>query len=299
MYHATTTPCQSKYNMSGNVILVNDRNFCGSAAAVFVEIRRSKPLLSPTVELPMPPKSATPSPWQMNRATLIQTSEEKGITYKPEWTVPELRATLLEVKQMMEADNKSMAGITKMNIDELKEKCLQEGIPLPAKYSRGSLMKLLRESQSPTGEEHVCFGSYKGYKFKEVHEGYLQWAMEETASNPNHSPDLARLAKWAARRQAGTSGAASGSGDPEANAVTALPKMLPKPKQLQAPPSTNKSSRTSRTRVIQSEEDNSDFSLVDQTTEEQISDLETRLAVLKSIKKVEDEHAEKRKMELQ
>ena len=123
----------------------------------------------------MPPKSATPSPWQMNRATLIQTLEERDITYKPEWTVPELRATLLEVNQAMEADNKQMVGLTRMNIDELKEKCLQQGISLPAKYSRGSLMKLLRESQSPTGEEHVCFGSYKGYKFKEVHEGYLQW----------------------------------------------------------------------------------------------------------------------------
>jgi hypothetical protein len=51
--------------------------------------------------------------------------------------------------------------------------------------------------------------------------------------------------------------------------------------------------------VIQTEEDSSDFSLVEQTTEEQISDLETRLAVLKSINKVEDEQAEKRKMELQ
>lgn len=297
--HATTTPCQSKCNMSGNVILVNDLNFCGLAAAVFVEIRRSKTALPLTVRQQMPPKSATPSPWQMNRATLIQTLEERGITYKPEWTVPELRATLLEVNQAMEADNKQMVGLTRMNIDELKEKCLQEGISLPAKYSRGSLMKLLRESQSPTGEEHVCFGSYKGYKFKEVHEGYLQWAMEETANNPNHCPDLARLAKWAGRRQTETSGAASGSGDPEANAVIAPPKVLPKPKQLQATPTTNKSSRTSRTRVIQTEEDSSDFSLVEQTTEEQISDLETRLAVLKSINKVEDEHAEKRKMELQ
>ena len=129
--------------------------------------------------------------------------------------------------------------------------------------------------------------------------GLLAVAMEETANNPNHCPDLARLAKWAGRRQTGTSGAASGSGDPEANAVIAPPKVLPKPKQLQATPTTNKSSRTSRTRVIQTEEDSSDFSLVEQTTEEQISDLETRLAVLKSINKVEDEHAEKRKMELQ
>ena len=267
----------------------------GLAAAVFVVPRQNKLAYPKLVSSLMPPKSATPSPWQMNRATLIQTLEENNIAFKNEWTVPELRATLLEANQSALETDRRMVGVTKMNIDELKEKCLQEGIALPAKFTRGTLMKLLRDSQSPTGEEHVCFGSYKGYKFKEVHEGYLQWAMEEIINNPNHSPDLARLAKWAERRQKNPSGAASGSGDPEACAVTPLPKMLPKPKQQQGP-QTSKSSRTTRTRQIRNEEESSDFSVVDQTTEEQISDLETRLTILRSIKKVEDENAEKNVM---
>ena len=64
----------------------------GLAAAVFVVLRQNKLAFPNLVGSLMPPKSATPSPWQMNRATLIQTLEENNIVFKHEWTVPELRA---------------------------------------------------------------------------------------------------------------------------------------------------------------------------------------------------------------
>ena len=117
-----------------------------------------------------------------------------------------------------------MKGLTRLTLDELKDKCASEGIAMPdSKPTRGLLMKLLRENAPPTGDEVVCFGMYKGYLYKEVNEKYLQWAMEEVAANPQHSLDLARLARWAQARST-TPGTGSRPSAPEVGAVVPLPK---------------------------------------------------------------------------
>ena len=209
------------------------------------------------------------------------------IGFREEWTVPELRATLLETYQNKTDSPHRIVGLTQKKIDDLKEKCLIEGIQVPEQYTRCTLMKLLRDTKAPTAEEKVCFGSYKGYMYKEVHEGYLQWAMEEVRQNPSHSPDLARLARWAAARgKEEASGTASGSGDPEEHPVVPLPKVLPAPKT----PAKQVPKLPKKIRGRTSEEESSDFSLVERTPEEEIEDLETRLQILKSLKKVKDEN---------
>ena len=75
-------------------------------------------------------------------------------------------------------------------------------------------MKMLRDNVAPSGEEMVPFGKYKNYKYAEVPEAYLEWAMEEVQANENHSPDLGRLARWARARRSQVRGTGSSSGDP-------------------------------------------------------------------------------------
>ena len=172
-----------------------------------------------------------------------------------------------------------------------------EGIAMPdSKLTRGLLMKLLRENAPPTGDEVVCFGMYKGYLYKEVNEKYLQWAMEEVAANPQHSLDLARLARWAQARST-TPGTGSRPSAPEVGAVVPLPKAaypVPKVNMPMREETSSKQSRTSRTRPLEMEE-SSELSEVEWATEDRIKDMEARLAILRQIKETEDKQEAKAK----
>lgn len=157
------------------------------------------------------------------------------------------------------------------------------------------MMKLLRNAVPPNETEVVTFGRYRGWMFKEVHEEYLDWAQKEVKANPGHSPDLARLARWAGSREPAPTGGYRG-GDPESSAVVPVPKLdMAKPKAkpkalLTSPPcsSWSKAQRTSRTRPIESADDSGSFEEVDLPVEQQIRDMESRLVALKAQKDVKD-----------
>ena len=264
------------------------QNVFGLAAAVLVDDARLTKRSAQFKTLLMSQTSATRTPWKMNRSELVARLEELKVPIRVEWTVPELRATLLEALETRGDTKNKLVGITKMTFDQLKEKCLLEGIALPEKPTRGTMMKMLRDNLPPTDEEKVCFGSFKGYLYKEVNEGYLEWAQREVKENPNHSPDLARLARWAQAR-GDLPGAPSGSGDPELSAKVPVPKaVLPKAKaELKNP---NKTTRTSRTRPVTSESDMG-FSEVEMPMDQQIQDLEARLEIMRTVAKSEKEAA--------
>lgn len=222
----------------------------------------------------------------MNRATLVQNLQEMGIPLRVEWTVPELRATLIEELEARGVKGIQPLGLTRLNIDELKERCQAEGLMFPARATKGTLMKMLRDNAPPSDYEIVPFGRYKNYHYHEVHESYLQWAIKEVKTKDNPSPDLARLARWAEARNT-TPLPTMRHVDPEA-ASTQPPKTpMPKPKGYPKP-TPKKSSRTSRTRPLSSEDDWSEVTEAEGTVDEQIKVMESRLAVLKAVKEQED-----------
>ena len=72
-----------------------------------------------------------------------------------------------------------------------------QGGPRPGDpIAREANSRLARESKSTPAETIVPFGKFKGWLYREVPVGYLEWAIKEVAANPNHHPDLARLASW-------------------------------------------------------------------------------------------------------
>jgi len=282
-------------NICGNMSMLRWQNFCGLAAAVFVvDVRRSK-LTNDQFETPRMSQQTTKSPWKMKRDELADELVKMGCPVRPDWTVPELRSLLIEKMDLQGDQSHKTKGITHMCLQDLTAKCLEEGLALPPKPTRGLLMRMLRENTPPGDTEKVCFGSYKGYMYKEVNPQYLEWAMREVAANPQHSPDLARLAQWAQARQTRPppAGAASGSGDPEQSPSLPVPEgALPKAK-AKVKGDGKKQQRVSRTRTMP--EDSSSYTVVSEaevSLDEEIKDMETRLHIMKAAKEAEKKRLE-------
>ncbi len=116
------------------------------------------------------------------------------------WTVPELRTMLMEARSAHQHPSKKeadvMKGLTKCNLSELTKMASDQGITLPEKPTRGWLLLNLRQSKATPAETIVPFGKFKGWLYREIPVGYLEWAIKECKANPNHPPDLERLATW-------------------------------------------------------------------------------------------------------
>ena len=67
----------------------------------------------------------------------MEALEQLGIPIRQEWTVPELRAALLEAKEARGDTTHKLVDLSHMSLDALTEKCAQEGLALPPKPARG------------------------------------------------------------------------------------------------------------------------------------------------------------------
>ena len=201
---------------------------CGSAAAVFAKARQSaeKPTLN---QCHMPVLSAQPlaSPWRMRRENLVNELEGYGVPVHPRWTVPELRQTLIEQREVRfpKGESNPATGLTKLKLEELIAKAKELDIEVPVKPTRGLLLKMIRESIQPPGEHVMTFGKYRSWLYQEVPEEYMDWAVKEVRANSNSSPDLRLFAKWAQdemntrKNRAKSRGLVLPAEDPEVKAV--------------------------------------------------------------------------------
>jgi uncharacterized protein (DUF3820 family) len=206
-------------------------------------------------------------------------------------TVPELRSIYMEARG---PQGKTGLGLTKCSVDQLKERCLEEGLEIPPKATQGLLMRMLRYSMETTGDSEVTFGQYKNYLFREVPEEYLKWAIVEWTQSGQCSPDLARLARWADQREKAPPSlgyGGSSSVDPERLAKTRPPHaVLPARTPTLAKVKNSPQTRKMRGRALEVSEDFSMVSSVDGSlsTEEEIHELQERLKILQTVKKAEE-----------
>lgn len=68
---------------------------------------------------------------------------------------------------------------------------------MPARPTRGWLIRVMREVKSTPADTVIPFGKFKGWLYHEVPIKYLKWAVEECQTNDNAHPDLRCLAAWA------------------------------------------------------------------------------------------------------
>ena len=173
------------------------------------------------------------SPWSMKREELVRELRELQVPVHPNWTVPELRATLIEQRpgQTPTREQHALKGISKMSLEELKIKAVEADLEMPPKVTRGWLIKALRDNLQPEGDQVMTFGKYKSWMFKEVPFSYQEWAMKETEVNTNSSPELVHFAAWCRQELAERKQRAKGKGvptmveDPEVNAKIPPPAM--------------------------------------------------------------------------
>ena len=116
----------------------------------------------------------------MRKAELIKELEQRGVYIDPAWTVPELRATVLENRELVA---KMAMGLSRFNLEELTKMCVDLKIALPTKRTKGELTKLLRTAYSGHANEEIDFGRHKGTLYKDVPMEYQKWAIKETEAN--------------------------------------------------------------------------------------------------------------------
>ena len=176
--------------------------------------------------------SAVPaSPWKMRREELVTELESYQVPVHPQWTVPEIRQSLIEQREIRfpRGEANPATGLTKLKLEELLTKAAELEITVPAKPTRGVLLKLIREAVQPPGDHVMTFGKYRSWLYKEVPESYMDWSIREVRANSNASPDLKLFAKWAQTELSGRqarmkkSGTVLATDDPEVKAVVEPP----------------------------------------------------------------------------
>lgn len=100
-------------------------NVYGLAVAVFIDLVITELRLE---AIRMPPSSTTTlSPWKMRKEDLILALEELDVPYRREWSVPELRTTLIEEREKRGMTKpKQLTGLSHMSAAALREKCMEE-----------------------------------------------------------------------------------------------------------------------------------------------------------------------------
>ena len=232
----------------------------------------------------------------MHRDELRAELHKRQVPFHSSWTVPELRAVLMETRAQDPNSQKitnPMKGISKMNLSELTQMARDAHIELPSKPTRGWLILALRQARSTSGETVVPFGKFKGWMYREIPLGYRSWAIAEveTVGEAAAHPDLVRLATWAKDNLETTEEAAkqtkSLAKDPEAAAKVPVPKLSDLGYRSSGSDWSKVSScpapRRARNRRAQQdvEEQSSDMEEEEKGTAEQIEALEKRIAALK------------------
>eukprot|EP00439_Symbiodinium_sp_Y106_P038872 s1984_g4.t1 len=110
-------------------------------------------------------------------------------------------------------------GLSSMTLGELQNKCTELGLHTPEKATKGLLMRMIRDQTAPPDQEIVTFGRYKNHKMCEVPQGYLEWSIRETESNPNASNELRHMAAYAKAKFEKETVHKEMVADPEVNAV--------------------------------------------------------------------------------
>jgi uncharacterized protein (DUF3820 family) len=155
----------------------------------------------------------------MSKTALLSEAQRLGIPVYPSWSAAEIRSLISEHRERYALTGTRLPPkVTSMTLPELIEMAKKLGVTVPEKHTKGLIIRLIREKTESAGERVVPFGRHKGWQYREVPEGYLRWAIEETkAKGTSSSEDLIHLARYAEDKL--KKKASLDSDDPEFNAT--------------------------------------------------------------------------------
>ncbi|CAE7700485.1 GIP [Symbiodinium sp. CCMP2592] len=136
---------------------------------------------------------------EMKKDELLREAAARNLPVNPRWTVVEIRSVIQE-DMSTEATSATSSvppvGLSKMTLQELKEKVVEIGLEIPAKATRGILMRMVRDNGGKGPETILTFGRYQGMRYMDTPTGYRTWAVREVVNNDNASEDLRMFAAW-------------------------------------------------------------------------------------------------------
>ncbi|CAE7216452.1 RE2 [Symbiodinium sp. CCMP2456] len=133
---------------------------------------------------------------EFTKAELITEATARNLWFHPSWTSTEIRSLIQEDRRRPSGNHPADAGMSRMTVDQLKEKAMELGYHLPPYATKGTIMRILRDQKGMGSSSILTFGRFKGKMFSETPENYRTWALREVSSNENPSEDLVMFANW-------------------------------------------------------------------------------------------------------
>ncbi|CAE7232220.1 RE2 [Symbiodinium sp. CCMP2456] len=137
--------------------------------------------------------------WELRKDELLREAAARNLAVNPQWTVVELRSVILEdIRENSDPSSSTPTtpGLSKMNLQQLKDKVREIGLEVPEKHNRGLLMRMIRDHGGQGPQTLLVFGRFKGMRYIDTPVGYRTWAVKEVANNDNASEDLRMFAAW-------------------------------------------------------------------------------------------------------
>ena len=133
---------------------------------------------------------------EFTKSELITEARARNLWFHESWTTTELRSLIQEDRKSPSGSHPADAGMSKMTVQQLKERTMELGYHLPGYATKGTIMRILRDQQGMGPNTILGFGRFKGKTFQETPESYRAWAVKEVASHDNPSEDLVMFANW-------------------------------------------------------------------------------------------------------
>ncbi|CAE7470136.1 RE2 [Symbiodinium sp. CCMP2592] len=133
---------------------------------------------------------------EFTKAELIEEATARNLWFHPTWTVTEIRSLIQEDRRNPSGNHPADAGMSKLTLEQLKERAMEKGYHLPPYATKGTIMRILRDQAGMGPQSILTFGRFKGKMFKETPESYRTWALKEVTSHDNPSEDLVMFANW-------------------------------------------------------------------------------------------------------
>ncbi|CAE7226615.1 RE2, partial [Symbiodinium necroappetens] len=133
---------------------------------------------------------------EFTKAELIAEATARNLWFSSSWTTVEIRSLIQEDRKNPSGNHPADSGMSKMTVDQLKERAMELGYHLPPYATKGTIMRILRDQNGMGPSSILGFGRFKGKMFSETPESYRTWALREVNSNDNPSEDLVMFANW-------------------------------------------------------------------------------------------------------
>ncbi|CAE7751606.1 RE1 [Symbiodinium sp. CCMP2592] len=176
MAHGATNVISHPFRCSG----LEEQCFVGDDSCLISSLLLQFAIMSSGSALLTAPMITRPKTlWELTKAELVHEAQARNLWFHDSWTTTELRSLIQEDRRNVSQQQLPVAGLSKMNIEDLKAKATELGYKLPPAATRGTILRIVRDQNGMGPESLMTFGRFSGKKFIETPVSYREWAVRE------------------------------------------------------------------------------------------------------------------------